>query len=112
MASTVGFHPSSDGSNPSSHTTFTKIKKEQTKMNYSNSPALVAVARNVQRAGVIIGSVADSGLVSFSANPVIHVDAEAARSEAKRLANQNPGKMFIMAKLVGAEFVPTNRISI
>ena len=81
-------------------------------MNYVNSPALAAVARNVQRAGVIVGSVTDTGLVSFSTNPVIHVDATAARSEAKRLANQNPGKMFIMAKLVGAELVPATCISI
>lgn len=90
-----------------------KFMKE-TKMNYSNnSVAIQAAARNVQRGGVIIGSVDVNGTVSFASNPVIHLDNSAARVEAKRLATQNPGKMFIMVKLVGAEYVPTaNSISI
>lgn len=89
------------------------IKKE-IKMNYStNSAAIQAAARNVQRGGVIIGSVDVNGTASFASNPVIHLDNSAARVEAKRLATQNPGKMFIMVKLVGAEYVPTtNSISI
>ena len=83
-------------------------------MNYStNSIAIQAAARNVQRGGVIIGSVDVNGTVSFASNPVIHLDNSAARVEAKRLSTQNPGKMFIMVKLVGAEYVPTaNSISI
>lgn len=90
-----------------------KFKKE-TEMNYSNnSVAIQAAARNVQRGGVIIGSIDANGTVSFASNPVIHLDNSAARVEAKRLATQNPGKMFIMAKLAGAEYVPTaNSISI
>ena len=55
----------------------------------------------------IVGSFsADLGL-SFSETPAIHFDAAAARSECRRLARMNPGKLYLFVQLVGAEMVPT-----
>lgn len=54
----------------------------------------------------IVGSVDKQGNFSFAANPVTHATAQLARAEARRLANLNKDKMFVITKLYGAEFVP------
>jgi transaldolase len=84
-----------------------KVDKADMEYNKQES-ALEAV-----RAGaLIIGTIDKQGSVSFAADPVVHSDATAARAECKRLAQRNPGKAFVFVKLIGAEMVPTNSISI
>lgn len=61
---------------------------------------------NVRNRGYIVGTVSDEGVVSFSANPVVHVNKVAAQAEAARLSEQNPGKAFIFVQLAGGYLVP------
>ena len=51
--------------------------------------------------GSIVGSFAN-GSLSFSTNPKVHANETLAKAEAERLAQQNPGKLFIVATLSGA----------
>ena len=60
----------------------------------------------------IVGSVSEAGYISFNTNPVLHSSPNSARTECKRLAGLSPGKLFVFVRLVGAEMVPTNTISI
>ena len=66
-----------------------------------------ACAINHTRNGrYIVGSVSTSGSLSFAENPAVQYTAADARTECKRLARLNPGKLFIFVKLSGAELVP------
>ena len=61
---------------------------------------------------LIVGSVSPNGELSFSSNPTVHSFTTDARTEAKRLAKMSPGRMYVIAQLVGAELVPNNSVSI
>ena len=67
----------------------------------------------VRKGGYIVGSFNPQLGVSFSVTPVVHGDPASARAECKRLAQANPGNMFMFLKLTGAELVPsTTSVSI
>ena len=68
--------------------------------------------QHVKAGTYIIGSVAPNGSVSFSPNPNIQYTSQSARTECKRLAASNPGKLFIFVKLSGGELVPNTVVSI
>lgn len=51
----------------------------------------------------IVGSISQTGEISFAANPTIQFTATQARTECKRLASMNPGKTFIYVQFQGAE---------
>lgn len=63
------------------------------------------VIRAISQSKIIIGSMSNTGL-SINCNPVEHGSTIEARKEAKRLAAQFPGKMFVMLHVCGAELVP------
>lgn len=56
----------------------------------------------VRTRGYIVGSVNESGSVSFSASPKVHAARDEARAEAKRLARLKPGTAYIYVQLCGA----------
>ena len=60
----------------------------------------------------LVISVADNGDFSMSVSPTPQSSAASARTECKRLAQLNPGKLFTFVKFTGAELVPKNTISI
>ena len=60
----------------------------------------------IKAAGMFIGSVDASGNFSVACNPTIQMNGTEARTELKRLAKINPGKLFFVAQLRGAEMVP------
>lgn len=66
----------------------------------------------IRQQGYIVGSIDYTGCISFSPSPKVHYGPQSARSECARLAKTSPGKAFFFVKLVGAEMVPTNTISI
>lgn len=61
----------------------------------------------IRSANIMVGSVSAGGTVSFASNPVAHNSSVSARLEAKRLAALEPGKLFVLVQLVGAEMLPT-----
>ena len=60
------------------------------------------IARNC----FIVGSSNAVGEVSFSSAPEQHMTEATALNEAKRLASVNPGKQFIVAKVVAVATLP------
>lgn len=79
--------------------------KEDNKMTKLTSQADAIQA--VRTSGLFIGSVDASGNFSVASNPTIQLNGTEARAEAKRLAKTNPGKLFFIGQLRGAELVPT-----
>lgn len=58
----------------------------------------------------MIGSTDGRGNVSFSASPKLHFDQQTAENEVKRLAVVNPGKEFIIVKVVRSALLPTQQV--
>lgn len=67
----------------------------------SQSDAVVAI----KQSGMFIGFVDTAGNFSMASNPTIQLNGTEARAECKRLAKVNPGKLFFIAQLRGAEMV-------
>lgn len=79
-------------------------KMEHTKyMNDFSSTIL-----SIKAGKFIVGSFTEQSGLSFSEKPVTHDTAIEARTECKRLAKLNPGKLFVFVKLAGAELLPVN----
>ena len=81
--------------------------KEMNKLSTQNEAAVAVRDRRI-----VIGSFDVNGTFSVAANPTVQLNSATARAECRRLASTNPGKMFVMLHLVGAELVPTTTISI
>jgi hypothetical protein len=60
----------------------------------------------------IVGSVDMEDNFSVATNPREQSSATQAREECKRLAKLNPGKMYVLMRLSGAELVPASTVSI
>lgn len=60
----------------------------------------------IMQLNYVIASYSTCSGVSIANEPVIHDTLQAARTECVRLAESNPGKMFIIIQLRGAELVP------
>ena len=88
-------------------TPYTPTTMTPTKINTQAS-----AVENIKNRNFIVGSVSADGHLSVSANPATHGTTTLARAEAKRLARIEPGKMFVILQLMGAELVPTNTVSI
>lgn len=80
------------------------MDKERNKMTKLTSQADAVQA--IKTAGMFIGSVDTAGNFSMASNPTIQLNGLDARAECKRLAKVNPGKLFFIAQLRGAEMVP------
>lgn len=57
----------------------------------------------ISQRNFIVGSIDVNGMLSFTANPVVHSSQIMARQECKRLAKIYPGKTFLFVQLTGAE---------
>lgn len=62
----------------------------------------------VRASSLLIGSVDAQGNFSIASNPTVQLTGTEARTEAKRLAKINPGKLFFITQLRGAEMVPVS----
>lgn len=66
----------------------------------------------IRKQGYIIGSIDSQGTVSVAIGPKVHWEPQSARAECIRLAKINTGKAYFFTKMMGAEMVPNNTISI
>jgi hypothetical protein len=83
------------------------INDIETIMNKNSLDTQADAINAIRNQHYIVGSVSAQGSFSFSATPVVQYTVADARQECKRLANQNPGKLFVFVKLQGAELIPT-----
>lgn len=79
------------------------FNKHNNTMNHDKIYSQTSGESAVKARRYIVGSLSDTGDVSFATNPTTHTSGSDARSECKRLAKQNPGRTFIFVQLVGAE---------
>lgn len=79
------------------------VEKEKPMTKLTTQAAAVAAIR---QSDMFIGSVDTAGNFSMASNPTIQLNGIDARAECKRLAKVNPGKLFFIAQLRGAEMVP------
>ena len=56
----------------------------------------------------IVASFDTSGMFSASARPAFHSSMASAVAEAERLANLNPGKLFVPMQIASGKFVPSS----
>jgi len=59
---------------------------------------------------IIIGSIKDDGVLSFAARPKVHFDERVAANEAVRLAQANPGREYVIAKVIRSAVLPTQQV--
>lgn len=65
------------------------------------------VIDHIKAGQYMVGSFTPSKGLSFSATPAIHNTEASARKECYRLAQVNPGSLYLFVKLCGGEMVPT-----
>lgn len=59
---------------------------------------------------IIIGSIKDDGALSFAVRPKTHMSEQTAQSEAIRLAQANPGREFVIVKVMRSAVLPTQQV--
>lgn len=101
--STKAFQAQGAGSIPAGRSS---LGQKETRMNYTNKiNDLQSVIKSTKENNYVVGSF-DGMHFSVSSNPAIHTTFASARAECGRLANDTPGKMYIILQLKGAELVP------
>lgn len=76
-----------------------ELEKENMQTKLDTQDKVLAAVRAHQ---YIVGSVTDTGTISFSSNPFIHANPQSARNECERLARMHKDKLFIFVQLYGA----------
>ena len=59
---------------------------------------------------IIIGSIKDDGVLSFAARPKVHLNEQTAAHEAVRLAQTNPGREYVIVKVIRSAVLPTQQV--
>lgn len=78
-------------------------EKLDNSMNFTKINCTASGDHAITQRNFIIGSIDSMGNVSVSPNPTLHVGANSARIECKRLAKMYPGKTFVLMQMYGAE---------